>query len=241
MNSQNKKLNFDFNIPEEIKALASLFKKNNEKFYIVGGFVRDTLQNKQPYDIDICSPMKLDKVKSMLSSTNFRFKTKNKQMGTATISINNLKFEYTVFRTDVYALDGTHSPVSVDFVKNIKLDALRRDFYVNALYFDVQELKVIDPLNKGINHLENNLLMAIPHSFNTFEEDAVRILRLIKFCALGGFEIEKNTLEQAKKYSHLLNNITTARLKKELSFIQTLPQEKKDKINELFKIINFNA
>ncbi len=239
MNSQNSKLNFDFKIPSELVCLAELFKKAGEKLYIVGGFVRDSLLNKNPFDIDICSPLKLEQVKTLLRSTNFSYKTKNKQMGTATICVNNLKFEYTVFRTDIYALDGTHSPVSVDFVKNIKLDALRRDFYVNALYFDVQNNMVVDPLNKGLCDLEQQILTVIPHAENTFKEDAVRILRLVKFSALLNFEIEKNTLKQATQHSNLLNNITPARLKKELAFIQNLPSQQKEKINQiLFNITN---
>ena len=242
VSSQIKELCLEnWQLPSELKSLSSLFESDGEKLYIVGGFVRDKLLNNQPFDIDICSPMKLERLKQLLRSTNFSYKTKNKQMGTATITINNLKMEYTVFRTDIYALNGTHSPVSVDFVKNIKLDALRRDFYINALYYDVQAKKVLDPLKQGLKDLQNNILTVIPHSFNTFQEDAVRILRLIKFSALLGFEIETNTFEQAKKYAYLLNNITSQRLKKELSFIENIEPELKEKINRLFKEINFSS
>ena len=236
MSSQNK-LNYNLKIPQELKSLSALFESVKQKLYIVGGFVRDSLLNKNAYDIDICSPLKLDQVKSLLRNTSFSYKTKNKQMGTATISINNLKFEYTVFRTDFYALDGKHSPIGVDFVRSIKIDALRRDFYVNAIYFDIQANKVVDPTGKGLSDLENNILEVIPHANNTFKEDAVRILRLIKFSALLDFEIESNTLEQAKEHSYLLNNITPARLKKELSFIQKLSTQEKEKINNILSAV----
>lgn len=232
MNSQNK-----ITVPQEVVELAKVFKTEGATLYIVGGFVRDSLMGKKPYDIDICCNLPTQKVKEILKPTPFKYKTKNSSFGTATISVNEFNFEYTCFRTEIYENNGSHTPKNITFVSDIKTDASRRDFYVNALYYDILNQKVVDPLGKGLDNLKNNILQVINHEVCAFCEDATRILRLVKFSALLNFDIEPNTLSLAKKYSYLLENITPARYKKELGFITNLNQETKNKVNKLFSQI----
>ena len=218
--------------------LAKIFKTAGANLYIVGGYVRDSLLGKQPYDLDICSELQIQKVKEILKNSDYKYKTKNSTLGTAVIECNNRLFEYTCFRTEKYAMNGTHTPTNVEFVKDIKVDAARRDFYVNALYFDIINNKVVDPLNKGLTDLENKRLTVIPRNTCAFCEDAARMLRLIKFSAIMNFSIDNETMNLAKKYSILLNNITPQRFKKELGFIALLDNATKEKVNKLFQEIS---
>ena len=229
MNSPNK-----IKVSKDIKQLAEIFNNAGATLYIVGGYVRDSLLGNSPYDIDICSNLKVEEVKSILKSTGFKFKTKNANFGTATISSETQSYEYTCFREEQYKTNGEHTPTQVKFVKDITTDASRRDFYVNALYYDIINDKVADPLGKGLENLKSRILQVIPHKQCAFCEDAARILRLIKFSAMLDFEIEPETLKLAKQYSILLQNITDARFKKELGFIANISQEKQQKVNKLF-------
>ena len=221
-------------VSKNLEALAQIFHQANATLYIVGGYVRDSLRGKKPYDVDICSNLTPQQVKELLKKTNFKYKTKNSSFGTATIFINKESYEYTCFRTEQYANDGSHAPTQISFVKDIQTDAQRRDFYVNALYYDIINNKVIDPLGQGLKDLENQTLQVITHPQCAFKEDAARILRLIKFSAMLNFKIHPETLQLAKQHSILLENITDARFKKELNFISTLTKSKQQKVIKLF-------
>ena len=184
----------DLKVSLNLLELAKIFKKNNSTLYIVGGYVRDYLIGKNPFDIDICSRLKIEEVEDILKDTSFNFKVKNKSFGTAQIECDGEIYEYTCFRSEIYKNIGAHSPKTVTFVSSVVLDARRRDFYINSLYYNILEKEVLDPLCRGLKDLEDkkiNVIEAKPHKFC---EDATRIIRMFKFGVLLNFEIENLTM-----------------------------------------------
>ena len=224
--------NIDLKLDAKIIELANIFFKHNATLYVVGGFVRDSLLFEPAIDIDICSALTTEQVKQILLNTDFAVKTKNKQFGTATISTQNLSFEYTCFRKETYDLTGSHSPTKVEFISSLTLDATRRDFYVNALYYDILNNQVLDPLEKGLSQLNNKELCVIKHTPHKFCEDATRIIRMFKFAVQHNFRIDTQSLNSAKKYAKLLNNITKTRLEKELNFLSNCNLEQQQKFSD---------
>ena len=230
----------EFKINNCLVELANIFKQNNASLYIVGGFVRDYLIGKNPSDIDICCNLKIEEVEKILYGTKFNFVAKNKKFGTAQISCKNYTFEYTCFRSEQYDKTGSHSPKKVEFISSITQDALRRDFYVNALYYDILNCEVLDPLNLGLTQLENKIVCVIKHNPHKFLEDATRILRLFKFAVKLDFQIDENSLRSAKKYAPLLNNISKDRIEKELLFLSGCSEEEKQKYYSFLTLASIN-
>ena len=234
MKTKNIKIEVDLNLTQ----LANIFKQNNATLYIVGGFVRDYLINKTAFDIDICSSLTLNEVQKILQNTKFELTIKNKNFGTAQITCENQTFEYTCFRKEEYDKTGSHSPKKVEFISSVALDALRRDFYVNALYYDILNFKVIDPLNFGLTQLENKTICVIKHNPHKFIEDATRILRMFKFAVKLKFDIDNSSLNSAKKYAELLKNVNKLRIEKELEFLSLCSESEKQKFYDYLNICN---
>lgn len=200
-------------IPESLFRLAEIFKPF-APLYIVGGAVRNSLLGYPVSDYDITSKLLPQKVEELLLDTNYNIVASYKRTGTLVIKVDNIKFEYTTFRQDSYPLKkGDHKPTKCIFTDNIKEDALRRDFTCNALYYDIIENKIID-LVGGVQDINNKVLRAVRDV--TLSEDALRIMRLVRFYVQLGFGIETETLKDAKKYSFMLKDISKERIKDEL-------------------------
>lgn len=186
--------------------LATIFKENNSTLFVVGGAVRDMLLGKKAFDYDICSNLRLEKVLEILSNTSFLVKVKNPILETAIITYQNFNFEYATLREETYLEQGERCPISVNFVSNIKEDYLRRDFTCNALYLDILTNKIIDNCN-GKADIKNKILKTVREPNQTFCEDSLRILRLIRFSLELGFQIDEETKNQAIQNSYLLLNL----------------------------------
>ena len=120
--------------PEQLNSLAALFAPH-ATLYAVGGFVRDGLLGCEAYDVDVCSKLTVEEVKSILLNTDFTVSDKNLRMGTVIIKARDFVAEYTTFRTDSYDIaSGAHSPNAVKFTDDISEDARRRDFKCCILY-----------------------------------------------------------------------------------------------------------
>ena len=223
-----------FKIPKELCLLANILPK---PIYIVGGFVRDSLLNIKSTDYDLCSSLTIEELSNNLRNTDFKVLPNNLQFGTAKIVCKSLTVEYSTFRKDFYANNGKHSPKKVTFVNTIEEDCLRRDFTINAIYFDIKENKIIDPLN-GKNDIENRLLKAVPPIEETLSKDGERLLRLAKFKAKTGFEIEETTLEYAKKYSNNVLQLSKNTINKFLKNISSFTKNQKQEIKDFFKELN---
>ncbi len=184
--------------------------------YAVGGCVRDSLLNLDCYDIDVCSQLTLDDVKRALSSTDFVISNKSLRMGTIIISKGDFKVEYTTFRKESYdRASGNHSPNDVEFTTDMLLDAKRRDFSVNAIYWDVANDKCVDLLG-GVKDLNNKILRTVDAPQTVFEADGLRILRLVRFACELGFDIEEQTFEVAKQNAWRVKDIAIEKVRDEL-------------------------
>lgn len=196
-------------VPYDVKYIINELYKNKFDAFIVGGCLRDLLLNLEPKDYDIATSAKPDNVMSLFNKT---IPTGIKH-GTVSVVINNNNYEVTTFRTEGDYLDNRH-PSSVDFVTDIREDLSRRDFTVNALAYN-DKLGLIDYFN-GINDLKNKIIRCVGHADKRFKEDALRMLRAIRFSCQLGFKIENKTFEAIINNANLIKNISKERIRDEL-------------------------
>ena len=128
-------------------------------------------------------------------------------MGTAIISCGDESYQYSCFRREQYGDGGAHSPVTVEFIKDIREDAKRRDFTVNALYYDISKDEILD-FYTGVADIHSKLLRTVETPEEVLSKDGVRILRLFRFQSELGFKIEKNTLDAAIKYARNVKSLS---------------------------------
>lgn len=203
---------------KKLTKIASFF-PSDRPLYAVGGFVRDTLLGLECHDVDVCAQLTVDEVKKALEHTDFVVSDKNLRVGTVIISGRGFSCEYTTFRTDSYPDgSGAHAPDTVTFTDDIKVDALRRDFSSNALYYDIVKGEVVDPL-QCIDDVKNKILKTADEPDRVFSADGQRILRMVRFACELGFEIDGDTFESAKKYAGLVKDLTVERIYQELERI----------------------
>lgn len=200
------------NVPKELIALTKIL---NCDIYLVGGYVRNSLLNLPIYDIDITSALTPEQVFDKLSETEFIVKLKSAKMGTVEIFSNQYVFQHTTFRKDSYKDDGSHCPTNTKFVNSVEEDATRRDFTINAIYYNVATNKIYDKYN-GQADIKNKLLKCIETPEKVFSEDALRLLRLVRFASELNFSIEEQTKLSAIKFAHKLKAISGERKRKEL-------------------------
>jgi len=207
-------------VPEELVSLAKIFKKNKETLYLVGGYIRNQLlgiPDSYNIDIDICSSALPEKVIKMLKETEFKANYMNKELGVLEIK-RNLRVEYATFRKEKYAISGVHIPNNIDFIKDINLDAQRRDFRCNAIYYDIINNEIVDPLN-GLSDIEKRIIRTTKEPNEVFADDAERILRMVRFACTLGFNIDEKTYNEAKTNVYKLKYISSTRKRDEFSKI----------------------
>lgn len=204
------------NYPAELDKLASYFSCANP-LYIVGGFVRDSIMDRSSQgDIDLSSAVVPQELISMLKDSPFKLSTASKRLGTIIIH-GSLNYEYTTFRIDSYPdKSGEHIPNNVIFCDDITVDAKRRDFRCNAIYYDINNQKLVDPLD-GIVDIHNKILSTCMPPQVTLSQDGLRIMRLFRFCCQLDFDIDRSTLAAASDNVLLLKDIATERITGELN------------------------
>lgn len=204
------------NIPSDVNYIINKFYENKYEAYMVGGCVRDSILGIVPKDYDITTSAKPEETISLFEKT---IPTGLKH-GTITVLINKNPYEVTTFRTEGTYLDNRR-PSSVDFVTDIKEDLSRRDFTINALaYNDIKGL--IDYFN-GVNDLKNKIIRCVGDPDKRFKEDALRMLRAIRFSCQLTFDIEENTYNSIKDNYKLIENISFERIRDELCKILISP------------------
>ncbi len=187
--------------------------------YAVGGFVRDGLLGCERGDVDVCSKLRVDEVKSILLNSDFFVSDKSLRMGTVHIMSHGFVAEYTTFRKDSYERSsGSHIPEEVCFTDDINVDARRRDFKCNAVYYDIVGDKIVDIVG-GCEDIKNRVLSTADVPENVFEADGLRILRLVRFASELGFSIEPATLVAAKANAWRVRDIAPERIRDELGKI----------------------
>ena len=188
-----------------------LEKLNNAGYqaYFVGGFVRDYILDIESNDIDITTSATPQEVISLFEVVN----TKGIAYNSVEVMLDGYHFEITTFRKDVLYVDNRHPQIEI--ANSIVEDLKRRDFTINALAMDISS-DIIDIFG-GVKDLELKQIKAIGNPEVRFEEDALRMLRACYFSSKLGFEIEEKTLDAIKKNGHLILNISSDMIKRELS------------------------
>ncbi|MGT2866695.1 CCA tRNA nucleotidyltransferase [Streptococcus fryi] len=196
-----------FDMPSEFqKALPVLEKIKHAGFeaYFVGGSVRDALLNRPIHDVDIATSSYPEETKSIFARTV----DVGIEHGTVLVLEEDDEYEVTTFRTeDVYV--DFRRPSSVSFVRSLEEDLKRRDFTVNAFALN-EDSEVIDLFN-GLSDLDNQLLRAVGRAEERFNEDALRIMRGLRFASTLNFAIEPETFEAMRTHAPLLEKISIER------------------------------
>ena len=172
-------------LPKNLILLAEAVPK---PLYVVGGSVRDYLAGfpLSTPDWDICSPLSAEKFAELAKTHGFEVKSVYKNTGTVKVKdAEGVDYEYSCFRSDKY-VRGTHVPVEIYFTDDITLDARRRDFTVNAVYYDVKSDNFVDPLG-GIPAIQEKRLTTVAPAEKVFGEDGLRLMRLARQAAQLGF------------------------------------------------------
>lgn len=184
--------------------------------YPVGGCVRDMLLGKAPHDFDVCTNASPEQTISVLSG--FTTIPTGLKHGTVTVLSQGEPVEVTTFRTDGEYHDHRR-PEQVRFVSSLKEDLSRRDFTVNALCLD-KNGNVIDMFD-GITDLDSGIIRCVGDPVLRFEEDALRVLRALRFSSVLGFDIEPATAEAVHKKAPLLSFVSAERVFSELKKLLT--------------------
>lgn len=195
--------------------------------YIVGGYVRDYITTGiVSKDVDICSPVSYLKLQEESIKLGFKIVAVYKTTGTIKLLFDGTEYEFSCFRKERYPKNsGVHSPIKVNKTKNIKKDAKRRDFKCNAVYYDVVNEKIIDPLD-GVNDIKNKTISTVISANKVFSRDGLRVIRLARFCAKTGFVPTPDTIESAKTHANLLKDVSKERIREELNGILALDSKK---------------
>lgn len=182
--------------------------------YVVGGCVRDYFLGNQTSDTDITTSAKPCEVKKILADKNIKVVETGLKHGTVTAVIDKTPLEITTFRADGEYRDSRH-PQSVEFVADVEQDLKRRDFTVNAMAYN-DERGLVD-LFGGREDIENRIIRTVGEPDVRFKEDALRIMRALRFSSVLGFEIEEKTKKSIFDNMYLLENISAERIFSELS------------------------
>ena len=211
------------NLPEVFTAALPVLKRINEagyEAYFVGGSVRDLLLNRHIHDVDIATSAYPMEIKQMFKKT---IDTGIKH-GTVTVLYEGESYEITTFRTESGYQDFRR-PDHVTFVQNLSEDLKRRDFTINALAMDVDG-NVIDHFD-GLGDLDKHLIRAVGKAENRFHEDALRMMRAVRFMSQLQFTLEPET-EQAISDNHeLLSKISVERIRDEFVKMGIAPGSQK--------------
>ena len=196
-------------IPEQVNSILESLQKSGYEAYVVGGCVRDALLGREPNDWDITTSALPMEVKSVFPRTI----DTGLQHGTVTVMLGGTGYEVTTFRVDGVYEDGRH-PKEVTFTPSLREDLKRRDFTINAMAYN-NESGLVD-LFGGQKDLENGIVRAVGDPVQRFTEDALRIMRAIRFSAQLGYEIEPGTLKAAEILAPNLQKISSERIREEL-------------------------
>ncbi len=194
------------------KKALELLNNNGHEAYIVGGSVRDMLMGEKAHDFDITTSATPDEIK--LAFSGYTVIETGIKHGTLTFIYEKEPIEVTTYRIDGDYKDSRH-PECVEFTKNLDNDLSRRDFTINALVYNEND-GIID-LFGGQEDIKRKIVRAIGDPEKRFKEDALRILRGVRFASTLGFEIEENTKKAMIKCAHLLHNISAERINTEIS------------------------
>ena len=197
-------------LPKNVENIIGSLEEHGFEGFAVGGCVRDSLLKKTPKDWDITTdalPVDMKKIFKKTFDTGIAH-------GTVTVLMDGVGYELTTYRIDGNYSDGRH-PDSVSFSKSLSEDLCRRDFTINAMAYSNK--KGIVDLFDGRKDLQNGIIRAVGDAKKRFDEDALRMLRAVRFAAQLGFKIDDDTFEAIKEKAKLLSNVSKERIFVELN------------------------
>jgi tRNA nucleotidyltransferase/poly(A) polymerase len=204
-----ERISFEISLPEDIKKIKDVFKKNGFKLYVVGGAVRDALLGIPPKDFDLATDAVPDKVEKILSQAGYRTLPTGKAFGVINVFTDNNEYEIATFRSDI---GKGRRPDAVEFT-NIETDTKRRDLTFNALFYDIDTQEVVD-LVGGVNDLKKGIVRTVGNPSDRFDEDRLRIMRAIRFAGRFGSELDPQ-VDAALKKDSSLEGISAERIRDE--------------------------
>lgn len=197
-------------MPQDVEWIIGKIRKSGFEAFAVGGCVRDTLLGREPGDWDITTSAKPEEVKGIFGKTV----DTGLQHGTVTIIKNRNGYEVTTYRIDGEYHDGRH-PETVEFTSNLKEDLKRRDFTINAMAYS-HETGIVDEFG-GMEDLEKKTIRCVGRAHDRFTEDALRILRAVRFAAQLGFDIEDETYRAIADIAPNLKHVSKERIQVEMT------------------------
>ena len=177
-----------FELPSDVKLILSMLEEKGYRADIVGGCVRDHILGAVPSDYDITTSARPEQIKEVFS--NMRVLDIGIKHGTITVILNDVPYEITTYRTESEYLDHRH-PSRVDFADKLSDDLGRRDFTMNAIAYNIND--GITDIFYGRKDIEAKVVRAVGNPRERFFEDALRILRAVRFSSVLGFTIEEET------------------------------------------------
>lgn len=198
-------------LPAGASKILAILQEHGFEAYVVGGCVRDSLLGKVPKDWDICTSALPNQVKSIFSE--HRVLETGIQHGTVTILMDDGQYEVTTFRTEGNYSDFRR-PDTVSFVSNVKDDLSRRDFTINAMAYN--QSGIID-IYGGCEDIQNKVISCVGNANDRFGEDALRMMRALRFSAVYGFTISDDTSKAIHRNKNLLYHVAPERISIELS------------------------
>lgn len=196
-------------LPEKVHNIINTLEEAGYEAYAVGGCVRDSVLGRTPDDWDITTSAKPDEMKRLFPRT---VDTGIKH-GTITVLLGGEGFEVTTYRIDGTYEDGRH-PSEVTFTASLKEDLRRRDFTINAMAYNERD-GLVD-LYGGLADIENQVIRCVGNAEERFDEDALRMLRAVRFSAQLGYRIDETTGEAIKALAPNLQKISAERIQVEL-------------------------
>lgn len=197
-------------LPKDVKHIIDVLMENGYEAYAVGGCVRDSILGRVPGDWDITTSALPMQVKGLFRRTV----DTGIQHGTVTVMLGRNGYEVTTYRIDGKYEDSRH-PESVEFTPKLEEDLKRRDFTINAMAYN-DEHGIVDIFD-GVGDLHRKIIRCVGNAHDRFDEDALRILRAVRFSAQLGFGIEENTARAAKELAVNLKRISSERIHTEFN------------------------
>lgn len=216
-----------FHIPQKVNDIIEELMKNGHEAYAVGGCVRDMVLGREPEDWDIttsATPLEVKKIFRRTVDTGILH-------GTVTVLMDKDHYEVTTYRLDGEYEDNRH-PKQVSFTSSLAEDLKRRDFTINAMAYNEKEGFV--DLFGGLEDIKRGLIRCVGSPQERFDEDALRILRAVRFSAQLGFTIEEETLKAIRNCCENLNNISAERIRVELT--KLLTSDHPDRLRDLYQV-----
>lgn len=179
-----------FKLPKNVEFILDKIHEAGHEAFVVGGPVRDMLRGVTPSDYDVTTSARPEKIKEIFA--DMKTVDTGIQHGTVTLVLDSLPYEITTYRIDGEYLDARH-PEGVEFTENLSLDLLRRDFTMNAIAYN-PKVGIVDTTG-GRDDVKAKIIRCVGEPSKRFSEDALRILRALRFSATLGFEIERGTAD----------------------------------------------